>query len=270
MIESDSGLLAAEAAVIEAIDKWWVGEQSRLDGLKSTAQLVQLRQEFLKTFAAALEPTMMLDRFQIDGTIASWWGKALPDLKALATLGYKGLIDAWVSTVIDALSEEKAKIDPLEHKVAKALLPEYLEGLAEMEVNVAALDSTIKAATTSADEEDDGADEDVLSETEIKELKKQLTAEKRKLKGERAAFGRRIAEAATQLSPGAAREVVLDACGRDLRYEAGDRMVRHRKEVADAMGNWWAKYKVSMPEIEASLAVARESFALALKDPGYE
>ncbi len=60
--------------------------------------------------------------------MASWWGESLPNLKALATHGYRGLIEAWVATVLDALAEEKAKVNPLDHKVARALLPEYLDG----------------------------------------------------------------------------------------------------------------------------------------------
>ena len=91
--------------------------------------------------------TPLLDRFAVSGVIASWWGVSLPDLKALATLGYRGLIEAWVATVLDALEEEKAKVDPLDHKVARALLPEYLDRLATLEAEVAELDSTIKAAT---------------------------------------------------------------------------------------------------------------------------
>jgi type I restriction enzyme M protein len=60
---SDAGLLAAEIAVTEAIDTWWSSEQHRLDGLKSTAELVPLRQELLSTFGDALAATTMLDRF---------------------------------------------------------------------------------------------------------------------------------------------------------------------------------------------------------------
>ena len=59
--------------------------------------------------------------------------------------------------MLDALAEEKAKVNPLDHKVARALLPEYLDKLAALEAEVAELDSTIKAATASDDEEDGDA-----------------------------------------------------------------------------------------------------------------
>jgi type I restriction enzyme M protein len=270
LIESNAGLLAAEAAVTDAIDKWWASEQSRLDGLTSMAQLVPLRQEFLTTFAEALSSTTMLDRFQVDGIIASWWGKALPDLKALATLGHKGLIDAWVSTILDALAEEKAKIDPLDHKVAKALLPEYLDSLGEIEARVAELDSTIKAAT--GDDEDAGetSDADGLSDAEIKELKKQLTAEKRKLKSERAAFAKKLADAAGRLDDVNALALVVGAFRHDLLHEATDRVSRHRRVVSEALASWWTKYKVPVTSIEHARASAAAQLAGFLKDLGYE
>jgi type I restriction enzyme M protein len=274
LIESDTGLLAAEAAISDAIGKWWTTEQSRLRSLKSTAQLVPLRKEFLATFADALSSTTMLDRFQIDGIIASWWGKALPDLKALATLGYKGLIDAWVSAVMDALEEEKAKIDPLAHKVAKALLPEYLEGLAKIEANVAELDSTIKASTAGdedEDEDEDGEpDEDALSEAEIKELKKQLVGAKRKLKSERAAFGKELVAAASALGGEGAERLVISAFHHDLVDEYASRVSRQRAAVSDAFMTWWAKYHATLASLESERAAASERLAEFLRELGYE
>ena len=134
----------------------------------------------------------MLDHFAVSGVIASWWGVSLPDLKALATLGYRGLIEAWAVTVLDALEEEKAKVNPLDHKVARALLPEYLDQLTAFEAEVAELDATIKAATTSDDEDDAEPSEDGLSPAEIKKLKSKLTATKKRLKAEKAAFVKQI------------------------------------------------------------------------------
>ena len=65
--------------------------------------------------------------------------------------------------MLDALAEEKAKVNPLDHKVARALLPEYLDSSPRLEAEVAELDSTIKAATASDDEEDARAELKTLS-----------------------------------------------------------------------------------------------------------
>jgi len=228
LIEADAGVIAAEATVTTAIGLWWKIEASRFDKLQSTADLVELRKAFIETFRVALGATRLLDPFAVRGVIASWWGASLPDLKALATLGYRGLVEAWVVTVLDALAEEKAKVDPLDHKVARALLPEYLGKLAGLEGGVAELDSTIKAATASDDEDEGDAEpaEDALSLAEVKKLKSELTATKRQLKIEKAAFAHRLAEAGDALDDSSARQIVLDAVEHDLLAEASLRLSR--------------------------------------------
>src|SRR5450759_1334399 len=147
LIETDSGLRAAESEVTTAIEEWWNAQSDRFDDLRAVADLVALRRELMGSFETSLRSTALLDRFAVSGIVASWWGLSLPDLKTLATLGYKGLVAAWVATVLDALEEEKAKIDPLDHKAARALLPEYLDDLAALEAEAAGLDGTIKASS---------------------------------------------------------------------------------------------------------------------------
>ena len=270
LIESDGGLLAAEAVVTDAIKDWWDGEEVRMDGLKSSGQLVSLRQEFMGTFAEALAAARMLDRFEIEGIIASWWGNALPDLKALANLGYKGLVDAWVSTVLDALEEEKAKIDPLDHKVARALLPKYLDRLAVMEANVSELDVATEAAAGSDGDGLEPDDEATLSEAEIKELKKRLTAVKRKLKAERAAFAAELTKAAASVPEAEARALVCHALGADLVRQATDRLDRHRDLLLTALQTWWRKYRQSLESLDRAQLAATESLTTVLAELGYE
>jgi type I restriction enzyme M protein len=272
LIETDDGLVAAEASVTDLIAEWWATEQSRLDGLASTAQLVPLRKELLASFASALCSISMLDRFQIAGIIASWWGRTQTDLKALATLGYRGLIDAWVSTVIDALEEEKSKVDPLDHKVAHALLPEYLEGLAAMEAEVADLDATIKGATAAGDDDeaDDASDEDAMSEAELKELRRRLTAARRRLRAEKAVFARKLLDASAALDDRAARALVLDTFRSELHYEAKIRVDRQRLACVGAFETWWNKYKSTLRGLEDSRGAAASKLDGFLKELGYE
>ena len=122
--------------------------------------------------------------------------------------------------MLDALEEEKAKVNPLDHKVARALLPEYLDQLAALEAEVAELDSTIKAATASEDDEVDAEpSEDALSPAEIKKLKTKLTATRKQLKAEKSAFAHRLAKASEALDDSSARRIVLNA----MRARSGRR-----------------------------------------------
>ncbi|MGH8774423.1 MAG: N-6 DNA methylase [Jiangellaceae bacterium] len=271
LIEADAGVIAAETSVTSAIERWWHAEEDGFDKLQSAADLVELRKDFIETFRGALQATALLDSFAVSGIIASWWGASLPDLKALATLGYRGLIEAWVATVLDALEEEKAKVNPLDHKVARALLPEYLDQLAALEAEVAQTDSTIKAATTSDDEEDDAEpSEDALSPAEIKKLKSKLTATKKQLKAEKAAFAHRLAEASEALDDATARQLALDAMEHDLVAEAQDRITRHRRVVISAFETWWDKYQIPLSSLEAERDAAAAKLAGFLRELGYE
>jgi type I restriction enzyme M protein len=270
-IEADSGLLAAEATVITAIGQWWKAEAPRFDTLKSVADLVDLRKRLLSTFETALRPAGLLDRFAVSGIVASWWGVSLPDLKTLATLGYKGLVTAWVATVLDALEEDKAKIDPLDHKAARALLPEYLDGLAALEAEVAELDATIKAATATQDEDDSAEpDDEALSPIELKQLKAKLTATKKKLKVQKASFAQHLVAASDALTDDSARGLVLDALRRDLLAEAGDRVSRHRHLVISAFQTWWENYRTPLSLLESDRKAAAVKLASFLKELGYE
>lgn len=270
LIEVDAGVTAAETEVTSAIELWWKTEEPRFDKLRSAADLVDLRKNFITTFRTALAATPLLDHFAVSGVIASWWGTTLPDLKALATLGYKGLIESWVATVLDALDEEKAKVDPLDHKVAHALLPEYLDQLVTLEAQVAELNSTIKAATPTEDEEGAESSDDGLSPDEIKKLKNQLSVTKKQLKTEKAALAHRLTKASAALDDSSARQIVLDAMEHDLLAEAQDRIARHRRAVTAAFETWWDKYQTPLSTLQAERDTAADRLAGFLKELGYE
>jgi type I restriction enzyme M protein len=271
LIEADPGLRAAEAAVTTAIEQWWKTEALRFDALKSVADLVDLRKHLLGTFESALRPAGLLDRFAVSGIVASWWGASLPDLKSLATLGYKGLVSAWVSTVLDALQEEKAKVDPIDHKAARAMLPEYLDGLAALEAEAAELDATIKAATAKEDEQDSAdLDDEALSPAELKQLKSRLTATRKQLRAQKASFAQHFTAASDALTASAAQALVLDALRKDLLAEASDRVVRHRRLLVTAFETWWDKYQTPLSTVEADRDAAAAKFAAFLRELGYE
>jgi type I restriction enzyme M protein len=270
LIESDPGIQAAEAAVVKAIEQWWKDEEHGFDDLKAVADLVHLRKHLIATFEEALRPAGLLDRFTVTGIVAAWWSASLPDLKALATLSYQGLISAWVATILDALEEDKAKIDPLSHKAARALLPEYLEGLATLGAEAAELDATIKAATASSEDEDAETDADELSSAALKQLKAKLLGVKRQLKADKGNFARHLTHVSESLASSAARGVVVDALRHDLLLEASDRIARHRQLVVSAFETWWDKYETPLSNLETQRISSAAKISQFLKELGYE
>lgn len=269
LIETNEGVVQAEAAVRQAIESWWKTEQDGFATLQAAADLIDLHKRLVASFQTTLRPVGMLDRFQISGIIASWWGDNQADLKTLATIGFKGLIDAWVTTVLDALGEEKSKVDPLDHKVARALLPEYLDGLASIEAEATELDASIKAATKPEDEDADEPDEQV-SPAELKKLKAKLTTSRKQLKADTAAFAHRLSAASQALSDTAARQLVLDLFQTDILVVADQRVSRHRRRITESFETWWDKYQVTLADLESERASAAERLAGFLKELGYE
>ncbi|WP_454164285.1 N-6 DNA methylase [Gordonia iterans] len=271
LIEADEGVGAAESAVLDAIGLWWEEQEARFDKLEAPSDLVDFRKELIETFGVALADTPLLDPFAIRGIVASWWGESLPDLKTLATHGYRGLIEAWSATVLDALGEEKAKVNPLDHKVARALLPEYLDRLAAVEAEIAELDSVIKATTASDGEEEGGEPvEEALPPADLKKLKRKLAATKKQFKVDKASFADRLAAASTALDDTSVRQFVLDALQHDLLSEAEDRISRHRRAVISAFELWWDKYRTPLSLLEAERDAAATTLAGLLKELGYE
>lgn len=64
LVESDDGVIAAEAEVTSAIRQWWKVEETRFDTLQSIGDLVELRKEFIETFRVALHSTVLLPDFR--------------------------------------------------------------------------------------------------------------------------------------------------------------------------------------------------------------
>ena len=199
-IAEHAGVKANEQALVDAFNGWWSAHRNRLTKLPESKALMPLRANLLRTFDEALVPVGLLDRFQVAGAIATWWGDAQFDLKTLMARGFEGVVEGWVTTIVTALEDEKSKGAPLDHKLVRKLLPEFLDEIAEAEGQVADLDATLKAATERNDE--DEADEGPeMTDEEVKGLKKQLSQARAKLKALRLDFAQRIQEAHAALTP---------------------------------------------------------------------
>lgn len=272
LIENDEGVRAAEAEIESGIAEWWAGMVPQFDAIPTGASLADFRATLIASFEAALPGERMLDRFQITGIVAEWWWSSLSDLKTLATHGYGGLIEAWQTSILDALEEAKSKIDPLDHRLSGALLPEYLTAIGELEAQTAEIEATIKSQSEAEDDDADGEDpsEDRLTDDEVKALKKQRTALKKQLAAAKAEFASKLDSARRRLSDEQARELVLKLFLADVEALAEQEMARHRNLITDAFGGWWDKYRVTLDAIETERAAADAELTGFLRDLGYE
>ena len=269
-VESDPGVQAREQTLTAAFDAWWADHAGLIASLPETKGLMALRAELLASFEEALVPVGLLDRFQVAGAVATWWGEAVFDLKTLMARGFEGVVEGWVTTILTALEEDGNKSDPLDHKLVKKLLPQFLFEIGDAEGQVAELDGTIKAATATSADDEEGDGENALSEEELKSLKKKVSAAKAKLKAARKSFTERLQAARVEVGAAQARELVLGLLKDDLGRELDRRVSSHRQAVAAAVESWWWKYRVTLRDMEATRDGARTAVDGFLRELAYE
>ena len=190
IIEADEDLQAQEQLLIEAFEGWWDTHEARIVRLPKTQDLMAVRADFLASFEKALLPVGLLDRFQVAGAVATWWGEVVYDLKTLMARGFDGVVEGWVTTITTALEEDGKKADPLDHKLVKRLLPGYLEEIRTAENSVAEVEARKKEFeqqnNETADEEEDQPEETdnygKWLESEIKSLKARYKEEMKRRK----------------------------------------------------------------------------------------
>jgi type I restriction enzyme M protein len=267
-IESDAGVQAKEKALTDAVDTWWNAHRDGIGALPTTKELMKLRAQLLASFEDALRPVGLLDRFQVSGVVATWWGDVQNDLKTITARGFLGLVEAWETSILTALEDTSNKDNPLDHRLVRRLLPEYLADLSELEAKKAELDATIKSATPS-DDEDEEEPEEQLSEAEMKALKSELTAVKKMLKTKEGNFTKRLQEARAALDENGAKDLALGILRADLAAILARYVADHRQQLVAAFEGWWGKYRTTLTSIEEERDKAAGTLRVMLEGLGY-
>ncbi len=272
-IEGNPGLQAKEQAIRDAFEAWWEEHSPRITALAgklddSTA-LVNLRGELLDSFSQTLERIGLLDPFQVRGIVAGFWYQSKHDFLGLMARGSHGVMDAWRTGIVSALEDKTSKHSPLEHKLVRFLLGDFVNELAELEAKKAELDSQIKAAAPSKGEDGDEADseaetddeENAVDEAQLKAWKAELTKVKKQLKARQENFAEHLNSAVDGLDETQAAELLLTILHDDMQAIVERYIAAQRKQIIAAFENWWDKYRVTLNEIEHK----RDAAALALQ-----
>ncbi len=282
-IESNAGLVAKEAAIRAAFEQWWQDHSARITALSgqmdNAASLVALRNDLLASFSQSLEAIGLLDPFQVRGIVAGFWYQTKYDFLTLMARGAKGVADAWRTSIVTALEDKGSKERPLEHKLVKFLMSDFVEAITELEAKKAQLDSQIKAASPKDAEgedgeaaeavEDDADEENAVDEAQLKTWKMELTAVKKQLKTKNDSFKQHIGAAVEGLTPEAAAELLLTILHNDMQAIVERYMAAQRKQIVATFENWWDKYRVTLTEIEGKRDDAEKALQGFLKDLRY-
>lgn len=274
VIERDSGVQVKERELREAFEGWWKRYESRLIELPENHDLMGVRSDYLNSFSEALLPVGLLDRFKLDGVIASWWYECQYDLKTLASQGFAELVNGWVATVRDAVTNDaprsNGRIDPFEHPVVTHLLPGFLSDLDDLQSRQLEIQGLLNTAKQADDEEDDPEDTDDLpTEQELKELRKEQREIRKRLKASEELLVSRLESRNSDITPEERVRLVLDVLETNLTNELGQDLVSQRSAVIDSVHNWWNKYRTTLMDIQFERDVAKTEFAAFSERLGY-
>ena len=245
--------------------------------MDNAASLVALRADLLASFSESLEAVGMLDPFQVRGIVAGFWYQTKYDFLTLMARGAKGVADAWRTSIVTALEDKASKESPLEHKLVKFLMSDFVEAINELEAKRAELDSQVKAISPKdaegeegeAAEEADVDDGNEVDETQIKAWKKELAVVKKILKSKKESFAAHINAAVDGLSPEQAAELLLTILHHDMRAIVEHYIATQRKQIVAAFENWWDKYRVTLIEIEGKRDAATQALQAFMKELRY-
>jgi type I restriction enzyme M protein len=280
-IEGNAGLQVKETALREAFERWWNEHSPRITALAgkldNSAALVELRGELLASFSQALEGIGLLDPFQVRGIVAGFWYQSKYDFLGLMARGNRGVIDAWRTSIITALEDKASKQSPLEHKLVKFLLGDFVAELAELEAKKTELDSQLKAAAPTKGEDSDEADieagadneENPIDEAQLKIWKADLTNVKKQLKAQQENFASHLNQAVDGLDEEKAAELLLTILDNDMQAIVERYIAAQRKLIVAAFENWWDKYRITLSEIEQKRDAAAKALQGFLKGLGY-
>lgn len=269
----------AEARVRDAFDEWWSRHGKQLSELPDTQKVMDTRAELLESFVAELEPLGTLDRFQLSGAVASWWGSVQYDIRTLAFHRFSGVVQGWLTTIQSAFADDDgavlnaqrqavAKRKAREHPLVPYVLADYLTELEDAENLRAELDAKVKAVNATSEDEADEADD--VDPVVLKRLRTQLTAAKSKVRKLEATFVDELGRGIRMIHNAETEpDLVMRILKADLSHRLDTRLATGQRALLDRYGAWSAKYAVPLPELEAQRVTAATQVDEMLRGLGY-
>jgi len=280
-IEGNTGLMAKEIAMRESFEAWWRKHSLRITALagnqENSSALVKLRSELLASFSQTLEEVGLLDPFQVRGIVAGFWYQTKYDFLGLMARGSRGVIDAWRTSITTALEDKASKQSPLDHKLVKFLLGDFVARLTELEARKSELDSNLKAATPTKGEDSDEADGtsevvdegNLVDDAQIKAWKAELAKVKKMLKIQQENFSSQLNQAVDRLDEQQAAELLRTILHNDMQAIIERYITAQRKLVIAIVEKWWDKYRVTLNEIEHKRDTSVKALQGFLRALGY-
>jgi type I restriction enzyme M protein len=273
-----------EAKLAEAFEDWWVRHVKHINELPDIGRekVMETRRDLLDSFVAALEPLGVLDRYQLAGVIASWWGDVQYDIKALAYRKFSGVVQGWLATVESAFENDEdesrntqritaEKRKAREHSAVPFLIPDYLAALEAAEARRADLDAQVKAATAKPDDEDEPDDAvGPIDPAELQKYKADLAESRRQVKRLENDFLNQMRGTIGKLTGDSEVDLVHAVLKQDLNRRLTSAFAAGPRALSDRYRTWADKYAIPLRNLEDDRAITTAHLHVYLESFGYE
>lgn len=274
----------AEQRLHEAFDDWWSRHSKRLTELPESHAVMDARRELLDSFVSELESLGLLDRYELAGVIAAWWGENKHDIKTLSIHGFEGVVEGWLTTIKTAFELDEEQVEYWDkqkiaaekrkaraHRVVPALISDYLLELEQAESRYAEFSAMYKTATTKSNEEDEDGDlpKQLPSKAEVKRLKDEAAKARRDLAIVEGAFIVYLTAAGADLDEESRIGLVLDVFRSSLAARLDSRASVFRYGMETVFRAWGRKYAVTLRDLEDNRTAVTRGLEIYLQELGY-
>lgn len=300
LIEGDSSVTATNAKLGHALSAWWSANVGELQQLPAQGSFVPMRKKFAQSLEDALVPLGMLDKFQVRGAFAEFVSNLVADFKSVGASGWNAelipadeILAAQFPEVLAELEKAEARIAELQGMFDAA---KGEDGEEEQEVDIDELDPEIEVLPKPVVDAIKARKKELTSE--LKPLKKadptrakalqaqidvltyrmakhasledELKAAKQTVKAIESKRDQLVDKARDEISEADAERLILARWQRELVAAYESRQQAYLAQLVARVEMLWAKYAVTLKDIQAKRDASAEKLAGFLRELGYE
>ncbi|WP_310564219.1 type I restriction-modification system subunit M [Hydrogenophaga sp.] len=303
IVEAHTSVQGKHADFHAALAGWWQANEPEMRKLPKLGTFFKLKKKFASGLEELLVPRGVLDKFQVRGAFAEFTSQLTADFKSVAASGWNAdlipadeILQSQFPEILKDLSDAQARIAELQ-AMFEAAKPE--EGEEEEEIDLAtyefsddqpvlpkAVADALKARKKEINAELKGLKKggDAARQTELQSelamveglMTKHAAAEdelklsKATVKSIEKKRDELVDAARAKISDAEAERLILNRWMRTLATAFEDRLQAYRDALVHRVEALWAKYAVTLDELNAGRKAKAELVTMLLREFGYE
>lgn len=302
LVEKNDSVKATNAKFAEALTSWWQANVGDLKQLPKLGSFVPLRKKFAQSLEDTLVPFGLLDKFQIRGAFAEFASELTTDFKSVAASGWNAdlipaddILAAQFPDVLKELQKAQETIVRLQGEfeaaepgegeevdevdldtydfeeggdvLRKAVIDALKARKKELAREAKALKKTAPAEAKALENEISKV-ESLMAKHTAKE--DELKAAKQTVKAIELKRDVLVDKARDAISDADAEQLILERWKKTLVNAYENRVAAYQAQLVGRIELLWAKYAVTLQDIQAKRTAAAAKLSAFLMEKGYE